>query len=269
MNTADATTLLLAEGDSFFHVPTLEEFFPAPILFEGTFFEFNRIQLVRLVIMAAVLIFMCVVASRARLVPGRVQSSVELLIDFVDKQIVVNTLGEKDGKRFAPWLIMIFFLILTMNLGFMVPGLNMSGTAVIGIPLLLALATFVIYVVSGIREHGVGGYLRNQTMPPGVPGIMYVLLVPIELLQVLVVRWASLTIRLLANMVGGHLIIAVLIGLTHALVISLNWLMAVSPFAIALSLGVFAFKIFVAALQAFIFTILSAVYIQMAIADEH
>lgn len=201
--------------------------------------------------------------------PGRTQSIVEMLIEFVDKQIVVNTLGERDGKRFAPWLITVFVLILVMNLGFMVPGLNMSGTAVIGLPLLLALATFIIYVVSGIRAHGVGGYLKHATMPPGVPGVVYLLLVPIELLQVFIVRWASLTIRLLANMVGGHMIIAVLIGLTHFLVVSLSWVTIVSPFAAALSMGVFAFKIFVAALQAFIFTILSAVYIQMAISDEH
>ncbi|EYT48201.1 F0F1 ATP synthase subunit A [Brachybacterium muris] len=247
----------------------MDEFFPDPILFAGTPFEFNRIQLVRLIILAAVLIFMCIVASRSKLVPGRVQSVVEMLVEFVHKNIVVNVLGEKDGRRFGPWLITVFVLILAMNLGFMVPGLNMSGTAVIGIPLLLALATFVIYVAAGIKEHGVGGYLKHATMPPGVPGVVYILLIPIELIQVFVVRWASLTIRLLANMVGGHMIIVVLIGLTHALVVSLSWLTVLSPLAGALSLGVFAFKIFVAALQAFIFTILSAVYIQMAVTDEH
>ncbi|PMC76626.1 ATP synthase F0 subunit A [Brachybacterium sp. UMB0905] len=247
----------------------MDEFFPDAILFAGTPFEFNRIQLVRLIILAATLIFLCIVASRARLVPGRTQSIVELLFDFVNTNIVVAVLGERDGKRFAPWLISTFVLILVMNLGFMVPGLNMSGTAVIGFPLLLALATFVIYMVAGIKAHGLGGYLKHATAPPGVPKIVYLLLVPIEAIQVFVVRWASLTIRLLANMVGGHMIIVVLIGLTHFLVVSLSLLTIASPFAAGLSLLVFAFKIFVAGLQAFIFTILSAVYIQMAVSDEH
>ncbi|HJB11123.1 MAG TPA: F0F1 ATP synthase subunit A [Candidatus Brachybacterium merdavium] len=260
---------LLAEGEAFFHIPTVGEFFPPAIFGEGTIFEFNRIQLVRLLLIAATLIFFCIVAQRAKLVPGRLQSVVELLFEFVEKNIVVNALGEKDGKRYAPWLITVFVLILVMNLGFMVPGMNMSGTAVIGIPLLLALSTFVIYVVSGIRKFGVGGYLKNATMPPGVPGVVYILLIPIELIQVFVVRWASLAIRLLANMIGGHMIIVVLIGLTHALVIALSALTVISPLAAGLSLLVFAFKIFVAALQAFIFTILSAVYIQMAIAEDH
>lgn len=187
----------------------------------------------------------------------------------MNKNIVVAVLGEKDGKRFGPWLISTFVLILVMNLGFMVPGLNMSGTAVIGFPLLLALATFVIYVVSGIRAHGVGGYLRNATAPPGVPKVVYILLIPIEVIQVFIVRWASLTIRLLANMVGGHMIIVVLIGLTHFMVASLSFLTIAAPLAGGLSMLVFAFKIFIAGLQAFIFTILSAVYIQMAITDEH
>ena len=86
----------------------MDEFFPDPILFAGTPFEVNRIQLVRLIILAAVLIFMCIVASRSKLVPGRVQSVVEMLVEFVHKNIVVNVLGEKDGRRFGPWLITVF-----------------------------------------------------------------------------------------------------------------------------------------------------------------
>ncbi|MGO1895236.1 MAG: F0F1 ATP synthase subunit A, partial [Brachybacterium sp.] len=73
------------------------EFFPEAILFDGTWFEFNRVQLVRLIVLAVVLIAMCVIASRAKLVPGRVQSVIELIIDFVNNNIIANTLGLKDG----------------------------------------------------------------------------------------------------------------------------------------------------------------------------
>ncbi|MDO5662610.1 MAG: F0F1 ATP synthase subunit A [Brachybacterium sp.] len=270
MTTADAATALLATSQgSFFYIPTLNDFFPPAILFEGTIFQFDRIQLVRLVVVAVTLTFLCLVASRATIVPGRVQSIVEAIVEFVDKNIIVGTLGLRDGAKYGPMLMTMFFLIFVMNLAGLVPGLNIPGSSVIGLPLLLALWTFATYVFFGIKHHGLGGYLRHATAPPGVPKVVYLLLIPIEVIQVFIVRWASLTIRLLANMIGGHMIIVVLLGITNALVLSMSWLVVISPAAIALSLGVFAFKLFVAGLQAFIFTILSAVYIQMAISDEH
>src|SRR5699024_11517674 len=106
---------------SFFRTPTLREFCPAAILVGGTPFEFNRVQLVRLVILVAVLVFMCIVASRAKLVPGRLQSVVEILIDFVNTQIIGNTIGLREGRRFAPMLITMFFFIFAMNLGGVIP----------------------------------------------------------------------------------------------------------------------------------------------------
>ena len=247
----------------------MDEFYPPAILFEGTWFEFNRVQLVRLIILAAVLLFTCIIASRSKLVPGRLQSVVELIFDFVNNSIIANTLGLRDGRRFAPMLITMFFFILSMNLAGVVPGLNLAGTSVIGLPLLLALWTFVTYVAAGIQKHGVLGYFKSETMPPGIPWPIYFLLVPIELLQVIVIRWASLTIRLLANMVAGHMMIVVFIGMTHALLFSGDWLIAISPFSGAMAIGIYGFEIFVAALQAFIFTMLTAVYIQLATADEH
>lgn len=260
---------MLAEGGSFFHIPTLSEFFPDAILFAGTPFEFNRVQLVRLVILVAILVLLGLVASRSKLVPGRLQSVVEILIEFVNTTIIANTLGLRDGKRFAPMLITMFFFIFAMNLGGVLPGLNLAGTSVIGLPLLLALWTFVTYVSAGIAKHGLLGYLRHETMPPGIPWPIYILLIPIELLQVTVIRWASLTIRLLANMVAGHMMIVVFIGMTHALLLSGSWLAAISPLAGGMAIGIYGFEIFVAALQAFIFTMLTAVYIQLATSDEH
>nr|WP_312857707.1 F0F1 ATP synthase subunit A [Brachybacterium aquaticum] len=234
--------------------------------------EFNRVQLVRLIILFAVLVFMCIVASRAKLVPGRVQSVVEILIDFVKNNIIANTLGLKDGARFAPMLTTMFIFILAMNLAGVIPGLNLAGTSVIGLPLLLALWTFVTYVGAGIKKHGFLGYLKAETMPPGIPWPIYILLIPIELLQVVVIRWASLTIRLLANMVAGHMMIVVFIGMTHGLLLmalDLNPAGLIAPFAGVMAIGIYGFEIFVAALQAFIFTMLTAVYIQLATSDEH
>lgn len=214
--------------------------------------------------------FLCLVASRARLVPGKAQSVVEMMIEFVHSSIIVNTLGLREGKRFAPMLVTMFFLVLCMNLAGVIPGLNIAGTSVVGLPLAMALWTFVVYVVSGVRKHGLGGYLKHETMPPGVPGVIYVLLVPIEFLQVVLIRWASLTIRLLANMMSGHLMLLIFIGMTQALLFAVGgWAIAIAPLTGILAFAIYGFEIFVAALQAFIFTMLSAVYIQMATSDEH
>lgn len=260
---------MLAEGDSLFYKPSLGEFFPPALLFDGTPFEFNRVQLVRLIIVVVALVVFCVIASRAKLVPGRVQSVVELVIGFVNTNIIENTLGAREGKRYAPMLVTMFFFIFVMNLGGVIPGMNLAGTSVIGLPLLLALWTFVTYVVAGVRKHGFGGYLRHETMPPGVPKLVYLLLTPLDFLQVVLIRWGSLTIRLLANMVAGHIMMVVFIGLANGLVLSGSWLIAISPLAGGLAIGIYAFEFFVALLQAFIFTMLTAVYIQMATADEH
>ncbi|MBK0330363.1 F0F1 ATP synthase subunit A [Brachybacterium halotolerans subsp. kimchii] len=268
LNTADATPNLLAEGFEF-HTPSISEFFPDAILFGGTWFEFNRVQLVRLIILVVVLTVMAVIASRAKLVPGRAQSIVEMIIEFVDHSIIENTLGMREGKKYAPMLVTMFFFILTMNLAGVIPGLNLAGTSVIGLPLLAALWTFIVYISFGIKKHGLGGYLKHETMPPGVPKPIYILLIPIEFLQLAVIRWASLTIRLLANMVAGHIMLVVFIGLTQGLLFSGSALIAVAPFSGALAIGIYGFEIFVAALQAFIFTILTAVYINMATSDEH
>ncbi|WP_165831831.1 F0F1 ATP synthase subunit A [Brachybacterium endophyticum] len=268
LNTADATPSLLAEGFEF-HSPSIAEFFPHGILFAGTPFEFNRVQLVRLIILVVVLTVMAIIASRAKLVPGRAQSVVEMIIEFVDHSIIENTLGLREGKKYAPMLVTMFFFILSMNLAGVIPGLNLAGTSVIGLPLLAALWTFVVYIFFGIKKHGLGGYLKHETMPPGVPKPIYLLLIPIEFLQLAVIRWASLTIRLLANMVAGHIMLVVFIGLTQGLLFSGSALIAVAPFSGALAIGIYGFEIFVAALQAFIFTILTAVYINMATSDEH
>ncbi len=219
--------------------------------------------------MVVLLIVTYLLASRAKLVPGRVQSIFELIIQFVNTNIIESVMGAEKGRRFAPMLITMFVFIFAMNLGGVIPGMNLAGTSVIGLPLLLALWTFITYIVAGVQKHGFAGYLKHETMPPGVPKPIYLLLVPIEFLQVSIIRWASLTIRLLANMVAGHMMMVVFVSMTQFLLFSGTWLIAVAPLSGALAIGIYGFEIFVAALQAFVFTILSAVYINIATSDEH
>lgn len=260
---------VVAEGDSLFHLPTLSEFTPPAILFEGTIFEFNRVQLIRLLVVIVVLATTYLIASRAKLVPSRIQSMFEMVLEFVQNSIVNATLGEDKGKKYAPMLITMFLFIITMNLAGVFPLTLLAGTSVVGLPLVLAMWTFFTYIIAGVKQHGFAGYLKHETMPPGVPKPIYLLLVPIEFLQIAIIRWGSLTIRLLANMIAGHMMLVVFISMAHGLLFSGTWLMAVSPFAGALAFGIYGFEIFVGALQAFVFTILSAVYINMATSEEH
>lgn len=260
---------VVAEGDSLFHLPSLSEFTPPAILFGGTPFEVNRVQLIRLFVVVVVLGATYLIASRSKLVPGRIQSVFELLIEFVQNSIVNATMGEEKGRKYAPMLITIFLFVLTMNLAGIFPLTLLAGTSVVGLPLVIALWTFVTYVVAGVKTHGFAGYLKHETMPPGIPKLIYLVLAPIEFLQVVFIRWGSLTIRLLANMIAGHMMLVVFVSMAHGLLFAGNWLVAVSPFAGALAVGIYGFEIFVGALQAFVFTILSAVYINMATSEEH
>ena len=136
--------------------------------------------------------------------------------------------------------------------------------------LLLALWVYVMYLAAGVKKHGVGGFLKASLFPPGVPAFLYVLLTPVELLQVFVIRPATLALRLTANMIAGHLMLVLCFGATEYFLVeavpamkAFGVLTFVSGFVMTL------FEVFVAALQAYIFTVLAAVYLSLSIADEH
>jgi len=259
-----------SEGESEFHAPTVADFFPPAIFFEGTPFEFNRIMLVRVIAAAVLLTVFVIAARRARLVPGRFQNAIEMILDFVRNSIAIEVLGEKDGRKYFPLLATIFCTVLVMNITGVVPFLNIAGTSVIGLPIVLAAWTYVMYLGAGVKAHGLGGYLKNSLLPPGVPKPLYLLLVPIEFLQVFILRPATLVIRLLANMVAGHLMLAICFAATSFFLFESDG--AMKLFGVGTFIagsGFFFFEIFVAALQAYVFAILTAVYLNMSLEAEH
>lgn len=267
-----ATNQLLAatgEEGGGFHPPSIAEFFPAPFLFEGTPFEMNRIILVR-IIAAVVLITLFVIAARkARLVPGRGQNVAEMALDFVRVNIAEETMGH-NARRFLPMLTTLFFAVLFMNITGVVPLLNIASTSLIGLPLVLALWVYVMYLAVGIKKFGVGGYLRNNLLPPGLPKPLYVLVTPIEALQVFVFRPATLALRLTANMIAGHLILVLCFGATHYFLFEAGGALKIASVAgLAAGFAFTLFEVLVALLQAYIFTLLSAVYLNMAVEEEH
>jgi F-type H+-transporting ATPase subunit a len=262
--------LAASEGEGGFHAPTVADFFPPAIFFEGTPFEFNRIMLVRVIAAIFLLTIFVIAARRARLVPGRFQNAIEMILDFVRNAIAVEVLGERDGRKYFPLLATIFCTVLVMNIAGVVPGLNIAGTSVVGLPIVLALWTYVMYLSAGIKAQGMGGFLKSSLLPPGVPKALYLLLAPIEFLQVFVLRPATLAIRLLANMVAGHLMLAICFAATSFFLFNSDGAMKLfSVGTFVAGFAFFFFEIFVAALQAYVFAILTAVYLNLSIEAEH
>lgn len=238
-------------------------------LFEGTPFEMNRIMVIRILAVIAVVLIFWLGTRKMTMVPGRFQGTVEWALEFVRVGIAEDLLGKKDGRRFLPLLTTIFFLVLFMNIPGVIPFLNVAGTSVIGVPLVLAIAAYIAFVYAGVKKHP-GAFFRNSLFPPGVPPFLYVIVTPIELVSTFVLRPITLTLRLLMNMVVGHLLLVLFFAATHFFFFTLgDWAALFGLGTLAFGVVFSLFEILIAVLQAYIFTLLTAVYIQLALAEEH
>jgi F-type H+-transporting ATPase subunit a len=162
-----------------------------------------------------------------------------------------------------------FFLVLASNITGVVPFLNIANTSVIGLPLVLALIAYVTWIYAGLKKHP-GTFLKNSLFPPGVPPILYIIVTPIELVSTFIVRPVTHTLRLMMNMVVGHLLLVLFFGATHFFFFSTDGLFPLfGAGTLFFGLAFSFFEILVAVLQAYVFTILTAVYLQLALAEEH
>ena len=247
--------------------PPVSQLFNWPsILFDGTPFAINKTALVYLG-STAVTMMLFGLAGRRResLVPVGVQHVAESGVSFIEESVVMQTMGP-DGKKFMPFLTTVFFFILFSNITEVVPLLQFPANSRMAVPAMLAMLVWLVYNVTGVRHHGLFGYLKNSLFPPGVPKLLYLLVTPIEFVSTFIVRPFSLAIRLWANMVAGHLLLVTFAVLSAALW-DVLYVPAVMPFAMLILMT--GFEILVSVLQAFIFTILTAVYIGGAMHPEH
>lgn len=252
------------------HLPNIDDFLPPEILFEGTPFALNRIVLVRLIMAVVIMLIFGFGASYAKLIPSRWQSLLESLMDFVRYSVVYEMLGEERGKRYVPMMTTLFLTIFFFNLCSVIPGMNIAATATIAGPMVFALWVVCQYLIAGIREKGFLTFFREALFPKGVPWPVYFILSPLQLIELLVVRPLSLTVRLFANMVAGHLLVATCLVFANFYVVdSTNKLLAFGG-ALWLLGGILftLFEIMVAGLQAFIFTVLASVYIAESYPEE-
>lgn len=189
--------------------------------------------------------------------PTGIQSLFEPIITYVRDDIARPSIGEKDYQRFLPYLLTLFFFIWFNNMMGLLPGsANVTGN--IAVTMVLAVITFFVTNLNGKK-----GYWKHLIAPPGVPGFVLPLIVPVEIIGVFV-KPLTLMIRLFANITAGHIILLSLIGLIFTFK---NYFIGgtVTVFVVAMNL----LEILVALLQAFIFTLLSAMYIGSAVEDAH
>ncbi len=256
-------------GGEGFHAPTISEFFPPQVFGDGTVWGPTRINLIGMIMTIVLVVFFVLAFRRTTMVPGKLQNLGEMAIDAVYTNIIDEVMGEK-GRRFAPLLVTLFWMILAFNITGIIPGFQIAVTAVVGVPMVLALVSYVVFNWAGVKEHGAGAYLKMNLFPPGVPAPIYVLVTPIEFISTFILRPVTLTIRLLANMMSGHLLLVLFFSATHFFLLEASGLLKLAS-AGSLFMG-FAFTLFevvVALLQAYIFTLLTAVYIDGATSHEH
>jgi F-type H+-transporting ATPase subunit a len=217
-----------------------------------------------------VFVFFYAAARRASLVPDRLQYAGESAYGMVRNSVGRDIIGSRDFLKFVPYLVTLFFFILVNNAFASLPGIQFPTFSRASMAYALAALSWVVYNAVGIRKHGLLGYLKLQSVPSGVSPVMYPLLVPLEFFSNILVRPATLALRLFANMFAGHLLLILFALGGEYLIVEMSLAYApVGVLAWVLFLAVAFLEILIQFLQAYVFVLLNAMYIQGALADEH
>ncbi|HHC08881.1 MAG TPA: ATP synthase F0 subunit A [Actinobacteria bacterium] len=208
---------------------------------------------------------------RKAVVPGRFQAAVEALFGFVRDEVAIGIIGPH-GIRYYPYLLAIFLFVLVGNFFEITPFVNFPITSRMALPASLAALTWVIFIAAGIKRQGVR-YVADILWPPGVPVFLRPLVGAIEFVSTFLVRPFSLAVRLFANLVAGHVMLTLLLTTGLVSLTTIGEIGALKgAFGIAwwaLGLAIFLFEVVVIVLQAYIFTLLSAVYIETSVNPAH
>jgi F-type H+-transporting ATPase subunit a len=207
-------------------------------------------------------------SRKAAIVPSKLQFAGESVYGFVRNDLAKDVIGH-EFMRFVPYLFTLFTFILVNNIFGIVPMLQFPTMSRVSFPYVLAIITFLVFHYVGIRKQGALKYIKEIMFMPGVPKPAYILITPLELLTFFLVRPLTLSLRLFANMFAGHLLLLVFILGGEHLLQGVIGLKLISPFAFFIGIVLTFFEFMVQCLQAYIFTLLAALYIAGALADEH
>ncbi len=265
--------MLLAQGPGF-HVPEVTHLFTFRPFFTfqlgGITFHVTFITIVMFVLTGIIAAVFLAAFRRPAVIPGPLQNAVEAGVDAVRENIVLPTIGP-EGERYMPLLTSMFFFVLAMNFMAVVPVVQFPISSRMAIPFFFAALAYVVFNYIGIRRQGPLNYFKNALIIPGVPKPILPLLIVIELFSTFIFRPITLAIRLFANMMAGHVMLTIFfLASGYFLYRSDSWFLHIlSPAPFALSIVLTGFELFIGLIQAFIITILTAVYIEGALHAEH
>lgn len=254
----------------------LAESFKFPLInsilrWQDLFPTFNKVALISVAAaLISIVVFMLAANKPAAAAPKGVRNLAEVSVEFIENEIIMPTLG-KSGLGWTPFMLSLFLFVYLCNAPGMIPILYMPATARMAIPLFLSALVWLIFVGVGIKHQG-ARYFGDMIWPPGVPVALRPLVGVIEVISNLFVRPFSLTVRLFANMLAGHILLVTFSLLTHSLVTAQTKQFMLKPMAILpffMLVFLTAFEVLVAFLQAYIFTILAAVYFAHSTHPEH
>ena len=246
--------------------PPINEILRWKDLFPG----FNKIALIAVAAaLIDTIVFLLAGNKDHKTAPKGVRNFAEMIVEFIENGIIMQTMG-RDGLGWTPFLMSTFVFIYLCNVPGIIPFLQMPATARMALPMFLSLLVWVVFIGTGFKHQGLG-YLKNSLFPPGVPKALYILVTPIEFISTFLVRPFSLTVRLFANMLAGHILLVTFALLSEALFQAEGnpGLIPVGVLPLFMLMFLTGFEVLVAFLQAYIFTILTAVYIGGAAHPEH
>lgn len=223
-------------------------------------------------VLAAVLVFsfFYYAGRRRAMVPGKLQYVGEAGYGFVRNGLGRDIIGSHDFMRFVPYLFALFFFILVNNLMASVPFLQFPTFSRAGIAYGLALLSWIVYNGVGIKRFGLGGYLKNSTVPGGTKGPILILLIPLEFFSNILVRPVTLALRLFANMFAGHLLLILFaLGGEYLLLHGAGLVKVAGPVAWIMFILISFLELLIQFLQAYVFVLLTAMYISSALSEEH
>ncbi len=235
---------------------------------------FNKIALIAvLAALIGIVVFLLAARKSAAPAPRGVRNFAETMVEFIENGIIMQTMG-KAGLKWTPFLLSLFIFIYLCNVPGIIPFFQMPATARIAIPMTLSLLVWITFILVGLKHQGIG-YFGHLLWPPGVPTALKPLVGAIEFVSTILVTPFSLTVRLMANMLAGHILLVTFALLSKSLFEAETYQIAFIPMGILpffMLVFLTGFEVLVGFLQAYIFTILTAVYINNSMAshgDEH
>ncbi|TGN81653.1 F0F1 ATP synthase subunit A [Streptomyces bauhiniae] len=228
---------------------------------------FNKTMLLALIGSIVVVAFFWAAFARPKVVPGKLQMIAESGYDFIRRGVVYETIGKKEGEKYVPLVVSLFFFVWMMNLWSIIPVAQFPVTAIISYPAILAAIVYVLWVGLTFKRQGFVGAFKNFTGYDKSLGAVLPLSMTIELFSNLLVRPFTHAVRLFANMFAGH---TLLLLFTIASWYMLNGIgIAYSAVSFVMVLVMTAFELFIQAVQAYVFVLLTCSFIQGALAEHH